>query len=109
MLRQPLRSDVRRSGSRRGSAVAALAALILLAPPACGDDDGPPTDPGGQGQGQDGSPSLTLSQAALSFAALGDSARLTATVRDADGEPVPGATIMWSSTDTAVAKVNPDG
>ncbi|HEX7049090.1 MAG TPA: Ig-like domain-containing protein [Longimicrobiales bacterium] len=105
MLRKRLQSDARRWGGRRGSAVAALAALVLLAPLACGDDDGPPTDPGGQG----GAPTLTLSEAALSLAALGDSARLTATVRDADGAPVPDAAIEWSSTDTAVAKVNPDG
>ena len=40
---------------------------------------------------------------------LPDSARLTATVRGRDGRELAGRTVTWRSSDTAVARVGPDG
>jgi len=79
-------------------------ALGLLAVAACGDDD-PATGP----QGGSGVAALEVTPAAATLHALGDSMRLTATARDADGDSIPGAQVTWSSTDTTVAKVNPNG
>ncbi|HEX6940766.1 MAG TPA: Ig-like domain-containing protein, partial [Longimicrobiales bacterium] len=83
----------------------AFLALALLAAAACSDDDPPTGPPAGSGEPT----SLEVTPGTVSLHALGDSTHLTATVRDADGDPVSDATIAWASTDTAVAKVNPDG
>jgi hypothetical protein len=40
---------------------------------------------------------------------IGDTLRLTAVARDANGEPVPGIALVWSSTDPSVATVSADG
>lgn len=40
---------------------------------------------------------------------VGDTARLTATARDASGNPLPGIQVAWSSSDTTVARVTADG
>lgn len=84
----------------------AYGVLALLALTACGDDKSP-TDPG-----KDDPPkptTITLSKSAHSFAALGDSTRLTATVKDQRGTAMEGASIDWASTDTAVVRVNASG
>ena len=39
----------------------------------------------------------------------GDTVRAVATVHDAGGSPIPGAGLSWSSANTAVATVSPDG
>ena len=52
---------------------------------------------------------LALSAAQTSFGALGDTLRLTATVRDADGSVIAGALVAWASTDTLVATVTAAG
>ena len=52
---------------------------------------------------------VTLTAPTDSLTALGDTLRLAAVARDANGSPVPGATIVWSSSDTAVARVNASG
>ncbi len=46
---------------------------------------------------------VRLSPGELSFTALGDTARLRAAVHDAGGAAIPGATVAWSSSDSAVA------
>ncbi len=75
-----------------------LAALALLA--ACGDSStAPPPVPA----------SLTVSPASLDFDAVGDTAQLTATVVDQNGQVMAGATVMWESSDPAVAAVSAAG
>lgn len=85
----------------------ALVALAMLAPLGCGSDSKSPTDPG-----EDEPPkatSISLSASSLAFAALQDSSRLTATVKDQRGNTMAEASIDWASTDTTVAKVNASG
>ena len=45
----------------------------------------------------------------LAFAALGDTARLTAEVRDQIGRVMEGVTVSWSSSDTTAAEVDASG
>jgi Tol biopolymer transport system component len=84
----------------------ALVALTLVVPLACGDGKAP-TDPGKDGPPQP--TSLALSNKSLAFTALGDSIRLLATIKDQKGATIADASIAWSSTDTAVARVNASG
>ncbi len=84
----------------------AFGVLVLLALIACGDKKSP-TDPG-----KDDPPkptTIALSTSAHAFAALQDSTRLTATVKDQKGAAIEDASIAWASTDTAVARVNASG
>ena len=53
--------------------------------------------------------SLTIAPHTVSFDALGDTARFTATVRDQHGQQVVGGTTEWTSSDPAVASVNGSG
>jgi TolB protein len=81
--------------------------LISVAPLGCSDES--PTSPGG---GDDDPPvpaKIALSSESVGFTALADSLRLDATVEDAKGRVIADAAISWSSTDTAVAKVNASG
>jgi len=50
--------------------------------------------------------SVQLSDTVLSFASLGDTASLAATVKDAAGVVMVGATVAWASSDTTVATVS---
>ena len=52
---------------------------------------------------------VTVSPAADTLLALGDTLRLTAEAVDANGHPVEGAEFMWSSGDTLVARVDDSG
>ena len=52
---------------------------------------------------------MSLEPDPLSLTAPGDTARLSATVRDAGGSPVPDAQLVWSSTDPAVVAVDASG
>ncbi len=52
---------------------------------------------------------VTLAPDSLAFSALGDTAELTATVTDANGHVIEGASVTWSSGDPAVASVGQDG
>ncbi|MBX6333599.1 MAG: serine hydrolase [Gemmatimonadaceae bacterium] len=92
---------------RRASAAAPVSpaltlALLLVAAPACGGSS--PAGPGPSGGGA----SVTLSRDSV-FLLTGDTARLTAAVRDADGHPVSDPTISWSSSAPGVATVSPMG
>lgn len=49
---------------------------------------------------------LTVSPQNVSLAALGDTARFTATVHDQHGQQVVGGSVEWTSSDPAVATVN---
>ncbi|MCY3679621.1 MAG: Ig-like domain-containing protein [Gemmatimonadetes bacterium] len=73
-----------------------LVPILALALAACGGDAAPPVPA-----------SLTVFPNALSFASLADTARLSATVRDENGEVMPGATITWLSDDATIARITP--
>lgn len=49
--------------------------------------------------------SITLSPTSLSFSSLGDTATVSAVVRDANGAEIQDATVSWSSSETTVATV----
>ena len=53
--------------------------------------------------------SLYLDPASLLLTALGDTATLTATVLDANGDTVPDVTVTWTSSDTTIATVDTAG
>lgn len=52
---------------------------------------------------------VTVTPQILRFSSLGDSARLTGTVRDANARQVPGRTVAWTSADTGIATVSASG
>ena len=53
--------------------------------------------------------SVSVSPAQLAFESLGDTARLSAEVRDEDGGVIADATVTWSSSDPGVAAVDSAG
>ena len=53
--------------------------------------------------------SVELSSDSLTFLTLGDTTRLTATVRDENGNPIEDATVNWSSSDDNTATVSSTG
>lgn len=53
--------------------------------------------------------SISITPAAATLTAIGDTTKLDATVRDSDNQPIPDATVSWSSSNLAVASVNADG
>jgi len=52
---------------------------------------------------------LVLSDSILTFASLSSTTQLTATVTDASGETMSGATVTWATSDAAVATVSSTG
>ena len=80
--------------------LALVTALALLFVASCGDDamsprigpDPPPPSPAAVAA------SVQLSPQDVSFQALGDSATLTATVRDQDGAVMPNPSVVWESS-----------
>jgi hypothetical protein len=53
--------------------------------------------------------SITLSEASLSFTSLGTTSQLSATVKDQNGATMASATVMWATSDAAVATVSSTG
>ena len=53
--------------------------------------------------------SITLSEASLSFASLGATSQLSATVKDQNGATMSGATVTWTTSAIAVATVSATG
>ncbi|WP_420636415.1 choice-of-anchor B family protein [Candidatus Palauibacter sp.] len=53
--------------------------------------------------------SVAVSPETLSLAALGDTARLVAMLRDTGGNDVPGAEVAWSTSDPTIATVDATG
>ena len=53
--------------------------------------------------------SITLSPTSLSFASLSDTATLVATVKDASGNTMSGATVTWTTSSSSVATVSSAG
>ena len=52
---------------------------------------------------------VTLSDTSLTFVSLGDTTRITATVKDQDGDTIPDATVTWATSDTTKATVSSTG
>ena len=52
---------------------------------------------------------IALTPDSLTFSALGDTARLTASVVDANGNAIEGAAVEWASADATVARVDRSG
>lgn len=77
-----------------------LIPVLLFAIGACSND--PPTDPGILAT------TVHVTYPA-SFVIVGETVQLSASVLDASGNPVPAATLEWSSSQTAVATVNSSG
>ena len=72
----------------------------------------------GMSGGKSATAVITVSQASATLAitpstatlnAIGQTAQLTATVRDANNNPIPGATVTWQSSTPAVASVSTSG
>ena len=79
----------------------ALVAVLLLL--ACGDGGTGPTASPTTPTTPTPTPtlvatSITLSATSLSFASLGDTTQLAATVKDAAGTVMAGATVTWAAT-----------
>ena len=85
-----------------------LSAVLLLL--ACGDGGSSPTSP--PTPPTPPAPvatSITLSATSLSFASLGETSQLTATVKDQNGATMSGASVTWSSSSASVATVSSSG
>ena len=52
---------------------------------------------------------ITLSEVSLSFASLGATSQLSATVKDQNGATMASATVTWATSDDAVATVSSTG
>lgn len=82
------------------TACAALTILVL----SCGDAAVEPTPPAAPV-----ATTLTVTPAAAELGALGATTRLSAEVRDQNGQLMPGATVAWSSSNASVATVDASG
>ena len=79
-----------------------LASLLATLPLACGD--GGPTE-----SATPVATSATITPSAVTLAALGETVQLTASVLDQGGQPMPGTTLIWASSDGSVAPVDAGG
>ena len=82
--------------NRRPLLVLGMAATIAAA---CADDMTEPS-PGA---------SVQIAQGAAVRTTLGDTVRLSASVLDGQGQPVPGAVVRWTSAEETVARVDASG
>jgi len=82
---------------------AALILPIMMSSTACSGVDSPTEPPAPVAT------SITLSVASLSFASLGQTQQLTGAVLDGRGQPMPGATIIWTSSAADIVTVSPSG
>ncbi|SVD99526.1 uncharacterized protein METZ01_LOCUS452380, partial [marine metagenome] len=79
-----------------------LTTVLLLA--ACGDSGSTPTS-----ETPPVATSITLSPDALSFAYLGQTQQLSATVKDQNGATMNGASVHWSSSSPSITVVSATG
>ena len=85
-----------------------LAAVLLLT--ACGDSGSSPTTPPTPPTPPTPvATSVTLSATSLSFASLGETSPLSATVKDQNGATMSGASVSWSTSSASVATVSSAG
>ena len=89
------------SSSRRWQLRPAVV-LTLAAALSCGGDETIPPDPPEPTR-------VTVSPGSLQFAALQDTARLSAQVHDQYGDLMADAAVTWSSSDASVASVDSEG
>jgi hypothetical protein len=75
------------------------AGALLLGLSACGDNRTEPNLPS----------SITVEPSAVSFTALGQTQQLSPIVSDQQGDPLPNATVSWTSSNAAVASVSSTG
>ena len=87
---------------RPGGAALALAGLVWAA--GCGDGGTEPLSPDPSRPA-----ALTVTPASGELAAIGDTLRLTAEVRDQNGNVMTGAEVAWAGGDTSVAAVDSAG
>ena len=86
--------------------------LALGASLSCGDSATDPTAPSPAPPPPPPPPipsTVTVVPSAALLAALGDTVRLTAEVRDQNGRAMPGTSVAWASSDAAVAAVDASG
>ena len=76
--------------------------LTLAAALSCGGDETIPPDPPEPAR-------VTVSPSSLEFAALRDTARLSAQVHDQYGDLMADAAVTWASSDASVASVDSEG
>lgn len=92
--------------SRRYCLLALAVVLAFGTILSCGDDPPsvtiPPIDPSVP-------TTLSVTPESVVFTAVGDTARLTARVRDQNGNVLTGVTVSWASTDPSVASVTASG
>ena len=81
-------------------AVGVIAVLVL----SCGDGAVAPTPPPAPV-----ATTVTVNPGSVALSALGETARLTAEVRDQNGQVMAGATVAWTSSDASVAAVDASG
>ncbi|HEX7049664.1 MAG TPA: Ig-like domain-containing protein [Longimicrobiales bacterium] len=93
-----MRQRVRTAVPFVGSIIPILASVLVLG---CGENAA--TGPGGEPA------TLVVTPDSAALHALGDSVRLAAALRDANGNEAGGATVVWASLDPAVATVSPSG
>ncbi|MEZ4455196.1 MAG: Ig-like domain-containing protein [Gemmatimonadales bacterium] len=86
-----------------------VAAALLLA--ACGGSEpvSPPPPPVPPPPPPPAPASVVVTPDSVRFVSLGDSARLTATVRDGAGNPLPGAVVTWASSAPGLITVSATG
>ncbi len=82
-----------------------LIAVLLLA--ACGDGGTTPTSP--PTPPTPVATSITLSATTLSFASLGETSQLSATVKDQNGATMSGASVSWATSSASVTTVSSTG
>jgi alpha-tubulin suppressor-like RCC1 family protein len=87
--------------------VFALTALLSIPALSCGGGDN--GDPPIVEPEQPRVNSVVVTPSSLSFDALGDTSRLSASVLDQYGQPMPGASILWVSGDGNIASVDQAG
>jgi len=88
-----------------GAVATALLSSIFVTTLSCGDGGTEPLPPPEPPRAT----SITVNPASARLAALGDSVRFTAEVRDQNGNVMAGAAVSWSSNNASVATVNTSG
>ncbi len=101
----PQRRGDRGPGRTAGFTVSAMALAGILLVLSCGDGAVEPAPP----PLAPVATTVTVSPASATLIALGETARLTAEVRDQNGQVMAEATIAWASSDAAVAAVDASG
>ena len=99
---------MRRPEPWRGTLALSVAALALIV--ACGgEDDGPTEPPVVEPPEPPVATTINIAPPAAELSSFGETVELTATVLDQNGQAMAGASVSWTSNDTAVATVTTAG